>query len=205
MENAIDSKAFFNIGYGLYVITTHDGNKDNGFISNSVMQLTSDPVRILVSINKNNYSCETVLKSGIMTVNVLNTEAPFSLFQKYGFQSGRNVDKFFDVDRIIRSDTYTRVLPDYINSYFSLKVEDTIELSTHYAFICSVIDSKVINQKETMTYSYYFKHIKSKPEDSKKKGFVCKICGYIYEADELPTDYICPICKHPASDFEPLQ
>ena len=200
----IDTKALFNIGYGLYVITTNDGNKDNGFICNTVVQLTSDPLRILVSINKNNYSYETIHKSGILCVNVLNTSTPFDVFKQYGFQSGRNVDKFEGVE-VIRSSNYLRVLPDYINSYFSLKVLEELDMGSHGVFICSVLDAKSINNIETMTYTYYQNNVKPKPETQKKKGFVCKICGYIYEGETLPEDFICPLCKHPASDFEPLQ
>lgn len=200
----IDKKALFNIGYGLYVITTHDGNRDNGFICNTVVQLTSDPLRILVSVNKNNYSYESIMKSGIMCVNVLNIDAPFKVFEQFGFQSGKNVDKFAN-EEVIRSSNYLRVMPQYINSYFSLKVDETIDMTTHGVFICSVLDAKTINQVETMTYTYYQNNVKPKPQTTKKKGFVCKICGYIYEGDALPQDFICPLCKHPASDFEPLQ
>ncbi len=202
--NKNDLTALFNIGYGLYVVTSNDGKKDNGCIVNTVSQLTSQPNRIAVCINKQNYTHHVVKQSGIMNVNCLSTEAPFSVFENFGFQSGRNVDKFANCTPM-RSDNGLVFLPHYINSFMSLKVEDYLDLGTHGMFICSITEARVINRVETMTYTYYQKNVKPKPATEGKKGWVCKICGYVYEGDELPEDFICPLCKHGAADFEPIK
>lgn len=202
--NKNDLNALFNIGYGLYVVTSNDGKKDNGLIVNTVTQVTSTPNRIAVTINKENYSHHIVKQSGIMNINCLSTDAPFSLFENFGFVSGRNTDKFASWE-ILRSDNGLVFLPRYINSFMSLKVEQYIDLDTHGMFICSVTEARVITNKETMTYSYYQNNVKPKPKTDGKKGYVCKICGYIYEGDALPDDYICPLCKHGAADFEMIE
>lgn len=202
-EKKMNMKALFQIGYGLYVVTSNDGNKDNGLIVNTVMQVTNTPERIAVTINKQNYSHEIIQKTGIMNVNCLTVESPFKVFEAFGFTSGRNTDKFAGCDPI-RSENGLVVLPRYINAYMSLKVEQYVDLGTHGMFICSVTEADVVSDLETMTYTYYHKNVKPKPETKKKKGFVCKICGYIHEGDELPADFICPLCKHGASDFEPI-
>ncbi len=198
-----DLTALFNIGYGLYVVTSSDGKKDNGLIVNTVSQVTNTPNRIAVTINKANYSHHVIKQTGIMNLNCLSTDAPFSVFQTYGFQSGRNTDKFVGITPL-RSDNGLVFLPKYINSFMSLKVEQYIDLDTHGMFICSVTEARVITNVETMTYTYYQKNVKPKPQTEGKKGFVCKVCGYIYEGDELPDDFICPLCKHGAADFEPI-
>ena len=202
--NKNDLSALFNIGYGLYVVTSGDGKKDNGLIVNTVTQVTNTPNRIAVTINKENYSHHIIRQTGIMNINCLSTDAPFSVFEAFGFRSGRNVDKFADCEPL-RSDNGLVFLPRYINSFMSLKVEQYIDLDTHGMFICSVTEARVISDRETMTYTYYQNNVKPKPETDGKKGFVCKICGYIYEGDELPEDFICPLCKHGAADFEPIQ
>ncbi len=201
MEN-VDNKALYNIGYGLYVITTNDGSKHNGMICNTVTQLTSTPLMVSVTINKSNFTCETVQKTGIMNVNCLTIATPFSVFEKYGFASGREVNKF-DSD-VKTSENGLAVLDRYINSYMSLKVEQSIDLGTHIMFICTVTEAEVINSAETMSYSYYHKNVKPKPQ-LKASGYICKICGYVYDGETLPEDFVCPICKHPASDFEPVE
>lgn len=198
-----DLRALFSIGYGLYVVTSSDGKKDNGCIVNTVTQVTSSPNRVAVTINKDNYTHHVVQQTGIMNVNCLSVEAPFSVFEKYGFASGRNTDKLKDVEEL-RSDNGLRFLPQYINAFFSLKVENYVDLGTHGMFICSITESRVITKAETMTYTYYQKNVKPKPETEGKKGFVCKVCGYVYEGDELPDDIVCPLCKHGAADFEPI-
>lgn len=198
-----DMKALFSIGYGLYVVTSNDGQKDNGLIVNTVVQLTDNPNRVMVSINKKNYSHEVIQKTGIMNVNCLSVEAPFKVFEHYGFQSGRDVDKFKGQE-VLRSDNGLVFLPRYINAFFSLKVDDYKDLGTHGMFICTVTEARVINNSETMTYTYYQKNVKPKPETAGKKGFVCKVCGYVYEGDTLPDDFVCPLCKHGVADFEPL-
>ena len=201
--NKNDLTALFKIGYGLYVITSNDGEKDNGLIVNTVSQLTDSPKRVAVTINKANYSHHVISKTGVMNLNCLSVDAPFSVFKNFGFQSGRNTDKFKDTE-ILRSDNGIVFLSRYINSFMSLKAEQYIDLGTHGMFICEITEARVINDAETMTYSYYQKNVKPKPETKGKKGFVCKICGYIYEGDTLPEDFICPLCKHGASDFEPI-
>ena len=201
--NKNDLTALFNIGYGLYVVTCNDGKKDNGLIVNTVTQVTNTPNRIAVTINKENYSHHVIKQTGLMNINCLSTDAPFSVFESFGFRSGRNVDKFADCTPL-RSDNGLVFLPRYINSFMSLKVEQYIDLDTHGMFICSITEARVISDRETMTYSYYHANVKPKPATEGKKGYVCKICGYVYEGEELPEDFICPLCKHGASDFEPI-
>lgn len=204
MKNVqVDPKATFRLGYGLYVVTSHDGNKDNGLIVNTVMQVTASPNRIAVAIDKKNYSHDVIRKSGRMNVNCLTEEAPFLVFETFGFQSGRNVDKFADCTPK-RSENGLIVLPKYINAYLSLRVQDYIDLDTHGMFICTVEEAEVVSDAPSMTYAYYHAHVKPKPQPQEKKGFVCKICGYVYEGETLPEDFVCPICKHGAADFEPL-
>lgn len=201
--NKNDLSALFNIGYGLYVVTSNDGTKDNGLIVNTVSQVTNTPNRVAVTINKANYSHHIIKQTGVMNVNCLDVSAPFSVFQNFGFQSGRTADKFQGIDEL-RSDNGLRFLPRYINSFMSLKVESYVDLDTHGMFICSVTEARVMSDKETMSYTYYQNHVKPKPQTEGKKGFVCKICGWIYEGDTLPDDIICPLCKHGAADFEPI-
>ncbi len=201
--NKNDMTALFNIGYGLYVITSNDGKKDNGLIVNTVTQVTNSPNRIAVCINKQNYSHHVIKQTGIMNVNCLSVEAPFSVFETFGFQSGRNADKFANCEKL-RSDNGLVFLSKYINSFMSLKVEQYIDMDTHGMFICSITEARVISDKETMTYTYYQNNVKPKPETDGKKGWVCKICGYVYEGEDLPEDFICPLCKHGAADFEPI-
>ena len=201
--NKNDLTALFKSGYGLYVVTSNDGTKDNGLIVNTVTQLTDNPNRIAVNINKANYSHHVIKKTGVMNVNCLSVEAPYEVFQNFGFQSGRTVDKFANWPAY-RSDNGLMFLPKYINAFMSLKVEQYVDLDTHGMFICTVTEARVMSDKETMTYTYYHNNVKPKPQTEGKKGFVCKICGYIYEGDVLPDDYICPLCKHGVADFEPI-
>ena len=201
--NKNDMSALFRIGYGLYVVTSNDGKHDNGLIVNTVTQVSDNPTRIAVNINKANYSYHVIKRTGIMNVNCLSTEAPFKVFETFGFQSGRNVNKFEGCTPA-RADNGLVILPHYINAAFSLKVEDYVDLGSHGMFICSVTEARVINDKPTMTYDYYHKNVKPKPETEGKKGYVCKICGYDYEGETLPDDFICPLCKHGVADFEPI-
>ena len=202
--NKNDLDALFNIGYGLYVVTSNDGKKDNGLIVNTVTQVTNTPNRIAVTINKDNYSHHVIKQTGKMNINCLSTEAPFAVFEKFGFVSGRNVDKFEGCEPL-RSDNGLIFLPRNINSFMSLKVEQYVDLDTHGMFICSVTEARVISDKETMTYTYYLENVKPKPQTDGHSGYVCKICGYVYEGDTLPDDIICPLCKHGAADFEKIQ
>ena len=202
--NKNDLTALFKIGYGLYVVTSNDGKKDNGLIVNTVTQVTNTPNRIAVTINKDNYSHHIIKQTGIMNINCLTVDAPFSVFEAFGFVSGRNVDKFKGCEPL-RSDNGLVFLPRYINSFMSLKVEQYVDLDTHGMFICSVSEARVISDRETMTYAYYHSNVKPKPQTEGKKGYVCKICGYVYEGDSLPEDFICPLCKHGVADFEEIK
>lgn len=201
--NKNDLTALFKIGYGLYVVTSNDGKKDNGLIVNTVTQLTDTPNRVAVNINKANYSHHVIKQTGILNVNCLDVTAPFSTFQRFGFQSGRTVDKF-EGKEVLRSDNGLVFLRSHINAFLSLKVENYVDLDTHGLFICTVTEARVISNNETMTYTYYQNNVKPKPDTEGKKGFVCKVCGWIYEGETLPDDIVCPLCKHGAADFEPI-
>ncbi len=198
----IDQTALYKISYGLYVLTTSDGKKDNGMICNTVMQVTSDPLTVVVGINKANYSCQTVLDTKKMNIVTLSEKCDFSIFERFGFASGKDKDKFAGL-YYWKSQNGLPVLVDITNSFISLKVKDAIDLKSHYLFICDVTEAKVINNDASMTYDYYHKYVKRKA-DTSKKGYICTICGYVYEGEPLPEDFICPICKHPASAFVKL-
>ena len=202
--NKSDFKALFKIGYGLYVVTSNDGKKDNGIIVNSVTQVTDSPNRVAVCINKQNYSHHIISQTGMMNVNCLSVDAPFAIFERFGFQSGRTANKFENFEPLY-ADNGLPFLPKYINAFMSLKVEQYIDLDTHGMFICSVTEARVLSDRETMTYNYYQANVKPKPNTEGKKGYVCKVCGYIYEGDDLPDDFICPLCKHGAADFEKIK
>ncbi len=200
-----DPKALFRIGYGLYVITCNDGKKDNGMIVNTVMQVTNSPDRIAVCINKGSFSHQVIKKTGLMNVNCLSENTPFSVFKSFGFRSGRNTDKFEGAE-VFRSDNGLAVIHEYANACISLIVEQYVDLGTHGMFVCSVEAATVLSDSETMTYTFYQEKVKPQSQQTDgKKGFVCRICGYVYDGDELPEDFICPLCKHGAEDFEPVQ
>ena len=206
-ETKRDMKALYNIGYGLFVVTSNDGKKDNGLIVNTVMQVTSSPERVAVAISKSNYSHDVIRSSGKMNVNILSVDAPFKVFEHFGFKSGRDVDKFADCSPE-RSENGLIVLPHYINSYMSLSVEEYVDLGSHGMFICSVSEAAVVSDRESMTYAYYHANVKPKPAAAPaegKKRYVCTVCGYIHDEAELPADFVCPICKHGAEDFEELK
>ena len=190
---AVDNTALFNIGYGLYVVTSNDGTKDNGFVCNTVCQVTNTPNRVAVTINKQNYSHDTIKATGKMNVNCLSTEAPFKVFEVFGFQSGRDVNKFEGCTPL-RTENGLVCLPRYVNAVISLEVEQYIDLDTHGMFISAVTEAQNLSKVETMTYTYYQSNVKPKPQPVKKKGWVCKICGYVYEGDPIPSDFICPLC-----------
>ena len=201
--NKNDLTALQNIGYGLYVVTSNDGTKDNGLIVNTVSQVTDSPNRIAVTINKQNYSHHVIRQTGIMNVNCLDVSAPFATFQNFGFQSGRNIDKFAGIEEL-RSDNGLRFLPRHINAFMSLKVENYVDLGTHGMFICSVTEARVMSAKDSMTYAFYHANVKPHPQTDGKQGYVCKVCGWVYEGENLPDDIVCPLCKHGAADFEPI-
>lgn len=200
---ALDPTALFSISYGLYVLTAHDGRRDCGCIVNSVMQLTVDPLRIAVSVNKQNHTASAIQQRDIFNISVLTESATMDLFRRFGFQSGRAVDKF-EGSNEPSSENGLRYLPAVSNALISGSVEQTIDCGTHLLFIASVTQAEKLSAESSMTYSYYFANVKPKPEPKKeeKHGWRCRICGYEYEGDELPPDFICPICKHGAEDFE---
>ena len=193
--------ALHKIGYGLYIVTVKDESKDNALIVNTVMQVADD--KLAVSVNKANYSHDIIKSTGKLNVNCLSEKAPFSVFEKYGFCSGRDTDKFAD-GVVFRTENGLAGITEYINAVLCLEVTASADLGSHTMFICKVTDSYVVNDDESMTYSYYHKNVKPKAP-KKAKGYVCKICSFTYDGDTLPEDYICPICKHPASDFEMIK
>ena len=197
-------ETLFKLSYGLFVLSARDGEKDNGCIINTVMQITDTPLQIAVGINKDNYTYEMIEKTGMFNVSVLTEEVPFSVFEDFGFKSGRTEDKFSAFNDKERSENGILYLTKYTNAFISAKVIKTLDCGTHMMLIAEVTDAKTLSDAPSVTYDYYFKNIKPKPA-TKKKGYVCKICGYVYEGETLPDDYICPLCKHPASDFEPIQ
>ncbi len=201
----MDNAAIFKLSYGLFVLSAKDGEKDNGCIVNTVQQVTTTPNRITVAVNKGNFTCEMISKTGAFNVSVLSTDVPFDIFKRFGFQSGRDVDKLEGFEDYARGGNGIIHLSRYANAVISGKVVDTYDLGTHILFIADVTDAKVLSDKDSVTYDYYHKNIKPAPQKTEKKGWRCKICGYIYEGEELPEDFICPICKHGAADFEPIE
>ncbi len=209
MSEKIEASALFKIGYGLYTVTTYDGARDNGCIVNTVCQLTDKLVS--VTVNRQNHTCKTINEKGKLNVNCLDESTPFSLIQNFGFQSGKDTEKLKGVD-YFRSENGLCVLIEHTNAFLSLEVRETVELESHIMFICELTEAKVLSDRESLTYAFYHKNIKPKPAEqstesknteAKTKRYVCKICGYVHEG-ELPEDFICPLCKHPASDFEEI-
>lgn len=200
----IDNAALFKISYGLFVVTSNDGTRDNGLIVNTVSQITDSPIRVAVAVNKKNYSHDVIRETKKMNVCCLSIDAPFSVFENFGFRSGRDADKFEGITPL-RSENGLAVLGEFTSGFISLEVESYVDIDTHGMFICTVTEAKTLSDKESMTYTYYQENVKPKPEAKKAKGYVCKICGYVYEGDTLPDDFICPWCKHSASDFEKIQ
>lgn len=206
----MDKNAFFKISYGLFLLTSCENGKDNGCIVNTVMQLTDTPRRITVTVNKENLTHDMLLRTGVFTVSVLTDDAPFSLFTHFGFRSGKNCDKFDGSFKTNREENGVLSLAVYTNAVFLARVIDTVDVGTHTLFVADLTDAKALSDVPSLTYAGYFDHVKPAPEkkqdteNSKKRGYVCKICGYVYEGDTLPADFICPICKHGAEDFQPL-
>ena len=200
----MDERVLQKLSYGLFVCTARKNDKDNGCIINTVTQVAENPIRIAISVNKQNYTHDMILDTQQFNVSILSESATFDTFKHFGFQSGRNVDKMAEID-FKRSENGIVYIEKETNAFISGKVVQSIDLGTHTLFIAEVVDGQVLDETASATYAYYFAHIKPKPEAPKKKGWVCKICGYIYEGDPLPPDFICPLCKHPASDFEPIQ
>ncbi len=206
-EEKIEPNAMFKLSYGLFVLTAKDSEKNNGCIINTVMQVTDTPKRISIAVNKANYTHDMILKTGVFNISVLTQDAPYKVFEHFGFQSGKEMDKFENWDNKSLAENDVYYLPQFTNAVISGKVLFTQDLGTHTVFIADVTQAKVLSGDISVTYQYYFDHIKPKPQPlaPDQKGFVCKICGYVYEGDSLPPDFICPLCKHGAEDFEPLQ
>ena len=200
----VEPNAMFSLSYGLFVLTAREGAKDNGCIINTVTQLTDSPKRISICVNKANYTCEMIRRTGAFNVSVLSNDAPFAMFRHYGFQSGRDTDKFAGVSGMARAVNGIYYVPYCTNAFLSGKVVQEIEFETHFLFIAEVTEARVLDSVPSMTYAYYFANVKPKPQKpaEKKPCWVCKICGWVYEGEELPPDIICPLCKHGAADFE---
>ena len=197
----MDTKSLSKIGYGLYVLTTNHDNIDNGCIINTVQQVSSKPIRLSIVVNKNNYTHDLILDSCVFNINVLTTETPFKVFEHFGFQSGKNVNKFAGCEQELRAVNHVLYLPKYINAYFACRMVKSIDLGTHTMFIADVLDAVNINDKDSVTYDYYQKNIK--PQKKVTKGcWVCKVCGWVYEGEQLPDDIVCPLCKHGKEEFE---
>ena len=200
----IDKTALFKIGYGLYAVTSNDGTKDNALIVNTVIQVTDSPLRVTVTINKNNYSHNVILNSGILNVCCLSEDTPFEIFERLGMHSGKNEDQLNGIHTWKAPNGLLLLSCEYMNAYLCLKVIDTVDFGTHTMFVCDVTDSMSCTDEPSMTYAYYHANVKPKPQ-AKKKGYVCTICGYVHEGDTLPDDFVCPWCKHGADFFEPIK
>ena len=204
----MDKNAVYKVGYGLYVLSANVGGRDSGCIINTVMQITSnEPSKFIISVNKQNFTHDMVMRSGKFNVSILTEETPFSVFQTFGFKSGRDSDKFAEIDFAKRAENGLLYLDKYANAYLSFKLIDTVDCDTHTIFIAELTDAVSLSGGESLTYAYYHKHIKPQPKKTEKKvtGWRCRICGYIYEGEELPPDFVCPLCKHGAVDFEKIE
>ncbi len=206
-SKAIEPSAMFKLSYGLFVLSARDGAKDNGCIINTAAQLTSSPNRVNIAVNKQNFTHDMIVKTGEFNISILSEDAPFKLFQHFGFQSGRETDKFSDFHDCERSGNGLYRLNKYANAFLSCKVVSTADYGTHTLFVAEVTEAKVLSSAPSITYAYYFANTKPKPQPPERDivGWVCKICGYVYEGEVLPPDFICPLCKHGAEDFERLK
>ncbi len=199
----IDNTAMFKVPYGLFVLSAKEGDKDNGCIINTVMQVNSYPQSVAIAVNKDSYTCKMIQQTGIFNVSVLTESVPFNLIQHYGFQKGEKVDKFAE-GQGLRSENGVKYIDEYTNAYISGKVTRFVDCSSHLIFLADVTEAVILSDAPSVTYTYYQEHIKPKPE-KKATGYVCKVCGYVYEGASLPQDYICPICGHGSADFEALK
>ena len=208
----IDKKSFFKLSYGLFVLTACEGDRHNGCIINTAQQVTSEPSRISIAVNKQNYTHDMIMNTGVFNLSILSEEAKFDVFTHFGFQSGREVEKIADYVGKRRSANRLYYLNGPANAFISGKVCGTVDCGTHTLFVADVTEAKVLNEVPAMTYAYYFANVKPKPEVKKADSgrvWVCKICGYQYDEakegipfEQLPADWVCPLCKHPKSDFE---
>ena len=196
----MDNKALFKVGYGLYVLTAKEGNRDNGCIINTVLQVTDTPTLTgVIAVNKKNYTHDMIVKTGMFNISTLTTDTPFAVFTDFGFQSGRDADKFAGKD-VKRSTNGLIYLHDYANAYLSFKVTDTFDFGSHSMFKADIIDGEALNNAESLTYAYYHQHVKPKP-GGQKRGYRCTVCGYIHDSDTLPDDFVCPLCNHGVQYF----
>lgn len=205
----MDKKAMYKLSYGLFVLTARDGEKDNGCIINTAIQAASEPNQLSICVNKANYTHDMIERTGKFTVSVLSEQADFELFKHFGFQSGRDVDKFTNFTGCARGADGLYYITDGTNAYISVTVDKTVDLGSHTMFIGEITDMAVLSDTPSTTYEYYQNHIKPKPQAVGKTNegqtiWRCRICGYEYVGEEIPDDFICPICKHPASDFEKI-
>lgn len=201
----MNTNALFKISYGLFILTAEENGFDNGCVINTLTQQTGNPCTVSVTVNKSNKTCEMIKSTGKFNVSVISENTPFELFRHFGFQSGRDTDKFRDYPNSERAENGIYYIPGYTNAYFCCKVKSVTDLGTHLLFIAEVEDAEILSDFESMTYDFYHKNVKPKPQKTEKKGYRCKICGYIYEGETLPEDFVCPVCKHPASDFERIE
>ena len=200
----MDNQAMYRLSYGLFVLTAREGEKDNGCIINTAVQVTTEPNCITIAVNKKNYTHDMILRTGIFNVSVLTENSSFDTYRHWGFRSGADVDMTKEIT-FSRAQNGVIYLTGETNAVISARVVSTVDLGTHTLFLADVTDAKVLGDAPSVTYAYYQKHIKQAPNTQpEKKGFICTVCGYIYEGDTLPEDFICPLCKHPASDFKPL-
>ena len=201
----MNANALFKISYGLFILTAEENGFDNGCVINTLTQQTGNPCTVSVTVNKSNKTCEMIKSTGKFNVSVISENAPFELFRHFGFQSGRDTEKFRDYPNSERAENGIYYIPGYTNAYFCCKVKSVTDLGTHLLFIAEVEDAEILSDFESMTYDFYHKNVKPKPQKTEKKGYRCKICAYIYEGETLPEDFVCPVCKHPASDFERIE
>lgn len=203
----MDKKAMYKLTYGLFVLTAKMDGKDNGCIINTAIQAASEPNQVSIAVNKANFTHEMIMRTGAFTVSVISQDADFELFKRFGFQSGRDTDKFDGFSGCQTGANGIRYITEGTNAYISVKVEKTLDLGSHTMFIGTITDMEVLSETLSVTYEYYQNHIKPKPQAAGKTKdgqtiWRCRICGYEYKGAELPEDFICPLCKHPASDFE---
>ncbi len=200
----MDTKSLFKLTYGLYVLSTKDGEKDNACIINTAMQVANNPDKISISVSKSSLTCEMIEKTKKFNLSVISTEADFLLFEHFGMKSGRDENKFESFSDVTRSKNGLYYLKKYTNAFISAEVENVVDLGSHIMFIAKMTDGEVLSDNPSCTYAFYHESIKPSFDKGESSGWRCTICGYEYEGDVLPDDYICPLCKHPASDFEKI-
>lgn len=198
----MDTTAIFKVSYGLYILTAKDGEFDNGCVINTFAQQASNPMTVSVTVNKMNKTCEMIQKTGVFNVSVISENAPFSLFEHFGFYSGKDCNKFADYPNSDRAVNGVYYIPGYTNAYFGCEVIEAVDMGTHVMFVAKLTEAENLTDFASMTYAFYHANVKPQPQPAQKQGYRCKICGYVYEGETLPEDFVCPLCKHGAVDFE---